>query len=267
VSFLELGEAPDASILEFASAWGWFDSRILSRLAEFLLQPGYQPVSGTTIGFMLRSEHRERLGLWRDRSDQARALVSVAASLRGGNLGRLEDWHRLFPNHAGDEAPWRRVSEMQHPVHQLFWRNEERSVARQRMRDFINRWLAEADVRPKLEIMHADRQSVALGGNGLLGALAVQLLYTVCRTHGLETCSACGAAFTRNRRPAEGRRRYCQDCADDGAALRDASRAHARRRAHARERYLGGIPIREIAREMNRSPLVIRGWVARKKNN
>ena len=44
-------------------------------------------------------------------------------------------------------------------------------------------------------------------------------------------CSFCGSAFIPKRRPTAGRRRYCNAGAEGGASARDATRAHAERRA------------------------------------
>ncbi len=47
-------------------------------------------------------------------------------------------------------------------------------------------------------------------GDGLMPYLGVQIALAVARTDALYTCDACGHPFTPRRRPAEGRKAYCQ---------------------------------------------------------
>ena len=272
VEFLGLSEFPDARIREFAERWGWLDSQALAEDDEFLMLPDYWPRPGQLLPWVMsdwpNGEYREAIASWRERSGQARALVSVAASLHRGELGNLEDWHCLYPAWTADKSLWVRRSEMPlAPEQRSLWRREDRTRARMHMRECLNRWLLKADVRPKLLIAYSETESVALGGHGLLGALAVQLLYTICRTQGLATCSYCGSAFDPKRRPTAGRRCYCKACREGGAPVRDATRACAQRRAEAYRLHLLGTSIPDIARQLKRAPKVIKGWILRERRS
>ena len=124
-----------------------------------------------------------------------------------------------------------------------------------------NHWLDSAGVKPRLFIASSSRQHVALGGNGVLGVIAVQVLYAVCRTHGLETCTACGEPYLAKRRPAFRRRRYCPKCVSGGAPARDATRDYAQRRAEAWRLYRMGKPIPEIASALGVEASRVRKWI------
>jgi hypothetical protein len=105
----------------------------------------------------------------------------------------------------------------------------------------LDKWVERGGVRPSV-FLRDERRSIRLGGYGLLGALAVQLVFDVCRTDGLAVCSSCGTPYLPpKRRPRQDRNSYCPDCGLK-AALRDAAsryrqtakyrEARARRRAH-----------------------------------
>jgi DNA-directed RNA polymerase subunit RPC12/RpoP len=76
----------------------------------------------------------------------------------------------------------------------------------------VNHWLQLGGVRPWL-IWTPDKPLVHLDGNGLFGALAVQILFDCSRTDGLAVCSSCGTPFLPGpRRPRRDRNIYCSDC-------------------------------------------------------
>jgi hypothetical protein len=120
--------------------------------------------------------------------------------------------------------------------HEVFWETYYRScdaIGRQQMHasiDFqrqvlaavLNHWLKLAGVRPRLEC-GAGNPQMQLGGDGLIGALAVQLFLACLQTGGLALCASCDTPFV----PAGRRRRkdlnaYCSECGLK-AAMRDAS--------------------------------------------
>jgi hypothetical protein len=88
--------------------------------------------------------------------------------------------------------------------------------------EVLNYWLELAGVRPRLDWSTA-KPAVQLGGYGLIGALAVQLLFDCSRTDGLAVCTSCGTPFLPGpRRPRRDRNIYCSDCGIK-AASRDAA--------------------------------------------
>jgi len=90
-------------------------------------------------------------------------------------------------------------------------------------------------VRPRLD-WSTPKPAVQLGGYGLIGALAVQLLFDCSRTDGLAVCTSCGTPFLPGpRRPRRDRNIYCSDCGIK-AATRDAA-ARYRQTKKYRETY------------------------------
>jgi hypothetical protein len=86
----------------------------------------------------------------------------------------------------------------------------------------LNYWLTVASVRPRLH-WSSVKPVVQLAGQGLFGALAVQLLFESSRTDGLAVCASCGTPFLPPaRRPRRDHNTYCSDCGLK-AAQRDAA--------------------------------------------
>jgi hypothetical protein len=95
-------------------------------------------------------------------------------------------------------------------------------LQRQLLGEVLNYWLELAGVRPRLD-WSSPKPAVQLGGRGLIGALAVQLLLDCSRTDGLAVCTSCGTPFLPGpRRPRRDRNTYCSDCGIK-AASRDAA--------------------------------------------
>ena len=96
--------------------------------------------------------------------------------------------------------------------HEVFWETSYRlceAIGRQQMRAaleyqrgvlaaVLNYWLSLAGVRPRLEWGSASLQ-MQLGGDGLIGALAVELFFACAQTGGLALCASCGTPFLPGR--------------------------------------------------------------------
>jgi hypothetical protein len=153
----------------------------------------------------------------------ARSILNIAAALHSGKLGEGQDWVQAF-------AGFDMSDEIRQTITPTMWEGpvgklENATVA---LADLINEWLRLGDVRPRLDW--------ELSGPHLefdcatFGVVGIQLLQAVTRAHGLTICSSCGKPYLRQGRKApRGRRNYCPDCGE-GAALRDAQRAHRQRR-------------------------------------
>jgi len=112
---------------------------------------------------------------------------------------------------------------------------ESLDFQRQVFGEVLNFWLEMAAVRPRMD-WSGSKPAVQLGGHGLIGALAVQLLFDCSRTDGLAVCTSCGTPFLPGpRRPRRDRNVYCSDCGLK-AATRDAS-ARYRQTKKYRETY------------------------------
>ncbi len=120
--------------------------------------------------------------------------------------------------------------------HEVFWETYFRladAIGRQQMHasvefqrqvvaGVLNQWMNTAGVRPRLEWGTGNPQ-VQLGGDGLIGALAVQLFFACAQTGGLALCASCGTPFLpTGRRRRKDLNAYCSECGLK-AALRDAA--------------------------------------------
>jgi len=215
----------------------------------------------------------ELLSGWRALSRQARATIRLARRLHDGKLGQQADWDalpflqqplvRLVVPRQGD--PFATVEDIPDAT-QLGEVNDDAggssedldsdpdepyrrrlaALGRRRMAnsaefqrrllgEVLNYWLELAGVRPRLD-WSTLKPAVQLGGYGLIGALAVQLLFDCSRTDGLAVCTSCGTPFLPGpRRPRRDRNIYCSDCGIK-AATRDAA-ARYRQTKKYRETY------------------------------
>jgi hypothetical protein len=120
--------------------------------------------------------------------------------------------------------------------HEVFWEAYYRlaeAIGRQQMQSSVefqrqvlapvlNHWLSLAGVRPRLE-WGARSPQMQLGGDGLIGALAVELFFACSQSGGLALCVSCGTPFLPvGRRRRRDLNAYCSECGLK-AAMRDAS--------------------------------------------
>jgi hypothetical protein len=142
--------------------------------------------------------------------------------------------------------------------HEVFWETYRRLAEaigrhqmqgslvfqRQLLSEVLNYWLNLAGVRPRLE-WTARNPAIELGGDGLIGALVVDLLFACSRSAGVVVCTACGTPFLPERRRARGdRNAYCADCGLKAAA-RDAA-ARYRRTQKYRDTYQNWVQQRRV---------------------
>lgn len=230
--FAQLSESPEKVIHKFASRWGMLaaDSGEHPLPIEAPVAPD-MPASNVFSFTLLQGwtdgVFTEPLDRWRQLSRVARALLNIATFLHNDEFGRRKDWDVLYPAFADDDSRWQHQGG--YPT-----REEAMGLEWSRLRDPVTRWLQRADVRPRLFFGAPGKPTITLGGRALYGALGVQLLFAICRTHGMAVCSGCGKSYPRERRAAHGRRNYCGDCRDAGAPVRDAKRDSDRRKREAR---------------------------------
>ena len=146
-----------------------------------------------------------------------------------------EDLARIVRSELGvDQPPGPQSSHADQ--HEVFWETYSRladAIGRQQMHasvefqrqvvaGVLNQWLSMAGVRPRLDWGTGNPQ-VQLGGDGLIGALAVQLFFACSQTGGLALCASCGTPFLPSgRRRRKDLNAYCSECGLK-AALRDAA--------------------------------------------
>lgn len=214
--FVRLHRKTNEEILKYARRWG-----VLGICAHGLPSshdPGCsaQPVSDNS------PYRRERLALWRHLSKRAASLSFIVEALHesthtGERLAkRLENhWKAVWPKWLGDDPKrmrWRRTVEGN-------WSH---------VASIVNTCLEMGNVRPIMHRSGPSKAGFTLRGNGLFGALAVQMFFTINRT-GLALCTGCGSPFIPEKNPTEGRGRFCQRCRADKVPVKLAMRAYRQR--------------------------------------
>lgn len=263
-AFVQLFDAPPGKIAAFAGRWGLLQLRDYGELLPDarVLVPNFPWTDRQGVGFTVTQAWpanglREPVTSWREQSKAARAMLSISAALHEEDYGRLEDWLTLYPWMPTDESHWTHVKGF--PT-----RKEALSLGWARLRDRLSRWLREADVRPEVSVVRADRPEFVLTGRGVLGAVAIQLMFAICRSSGLAVCSECGAPYTRSRRAALSRRNFCDLCRADGAALKAARRDTDKRKRAAVQLAEEGHSVETIARNLGRPLETVRGWLSKR---
>ena len=227
--FVMLAAAPDDAIERYALRWGILE--LCRDGAPRYHNPPHDAVSSVgghngclpnEWSFQASSDPpaftgRELLYHWRGYAAAGMAMLKLAARFHDGERGQEHDWKAAQPDDwiDGDNVPiWG-------------WTLQEQKNAFARQ---TAEWLRLGNVHPVVG-WGTSGMSVSLGGGGLFGALAVQLLLAVARTDGLAICSACARPYIPARRPARGRRNYCGSCGVK-ASWRDAQRSRRERQAN-----------------------------------
>jgi hypothetical protein len=236
-SFLAIGLAGSHvanAVLAFARRWGpiafcrhlypaghgpmfWPGRRLPA--SEWTLEPCASQQDG-----VLAWSPVEGFRLW---SLRARATLTVAGDLQRKRLPGT-------PPAAAGVGDWRRaVGGLPLP--------DTIDGAWQVLAACLNAWLELGGVKPTVDWRHS-RGAILLGGHGVVGALAQQLMLAVAGQDALALCSACGREYVPERRPRPDRRNYCQDCRTSKVPERDAARAFRERRGRPVRSVLGMVP-------------------------
>ncbi len=165
------------------------------------------------------SRNSEPLWVWYGLVKKVRALLKIAGAIRQDLPGDEQDWLDIFRDVGLQftEQPAGRP-----PAADISW--EKQNLVYE-----VSDLLELASVGIKLT-WEGERTNVNLAGKGLLGALSVQLAFAVGATAGVSVCTGCGRPYLPNRKPAIGRRNYCDQCRESGIPHRYASREYMRRR-------------------------------------
>ena len=252
--FVALADAPDAHIERFARRYGVLmicehglpcshqratpvrrvvDRATVDQLIEAgvmsIVAPLLEPVSDCYPLGWREATTWEPIATWRRFSRHAGALLQLAAHVhQGGPTTR-----RAAEARRAAHAPLWKVVYDRDPARVDAWKvDTSGECGRWSLMEVVQEWLVLGDVRPRPEWGAADA-TISLSGTGLFGALAVQLAFAVCQADGFASCSACGTPFVPQRRPAPGRRTYCEDCRAEGKPVRDAARAYRARQQRA----------------------------------
>jgi hypothetical protein len=106
----------------------------------------------------------------------------------------------------------------------------------------LDEWLDLAAIHPTIDLKTGN--PLVLAGDGLFGALALQLVFNATRTAGVAICANCGEPYSLDRAPAPApRRRYCPKCRKNGAWKKFAmAKLRAKKRASATRPAESSVP-------------------------
>jgi hypothetical protein len=173
-----------------------------------------QPVHGPGDDSCSKIALSESVAHWRTWAARSAAILTIAAGLVRDNRATPEQWRAVGEG----EPPW------------LYWparRPANIYSERLMLARAVDRWVALGGVRVRADL-GADGQVVpVLAGEGLFGAVGMQLLLAVSRSGDLALCPKCMCAFAPENR----RRRYCDDCANPYKRKTEAARIEAKRAA------------------------------------
>jgi len=187
----------------------------------------------------------EPVAAWRQQARRMLALLRVSAAVASGTQGDRADWDLLGGISQLQEQSW----------------GSRPEGRRQRVETLLNAALTEADLRVRFE-WFGEAPVLRVGGHGLYAALLAQLALELSDTAGLRICSECRRPFRDNWGQRRGKRRFCGDCRNNGAAARAASQALRKRKQLALRLASEGKPLEFIAREMKRPVEQVSAWLA-----
>jgi hypothetical protein len=177
-----------------------------------------------------------------------RAFLNVAANLRKKACGEIEDWKAIVTDPTKLEEGW---------VGNLAFERTQITYAVNMLANFswvrlALRWEGET---PEVKVGAGS----PWGGSTLFATLTAQVLIAM-SSQGLAFCSRCGSPFLPVRAPVALGRTFCDDCGRP-AATQAAMRDYRERIREAKSMADAGVPVRTIARRMNRSEDKIRRWL------
>jgi uncharacterized Zn finger protein (UPF0148 family) len=264
--FVQLAEAPAASILRYARKWGLLyldpQGRPCTKLHQIVPGADGKPLPRT-----------EPLEAWRYYSRRARAVLNLAAQLQQGKRGDATDWAAL-------DAVGARIGPV--ALAEITRRGllglyaevgcpQESKASIETRRRFLTwelmLWL---DVtRPTLTLKPTPQSwQMEITYNGcLLAAVALQLALTLAGARTLATCSGCGMAYMRARAAKSGQANFCPQCGSQ-EALRQADQRRRRKAAEARRLHATGWTVARIVKELrvrntsrSEAAATVRRWI------
>jgi predicted RNA-binding Zn-ribbon protein involved in translation (DUF1610 family) len=261
-SFVRLWGDPPRAILRFAKKWG-------------VLRLG---ADGRPCAGLVDINRTEPLGEWRYFSKRACAVLNIAAKLKQGRVGLLDDWAALRGTraHTGDFLEDVRrdgglpffVCDREYPfgANGFDQPGFQRKIKTELSFLFLelNLWLRLAGVGfilvPQKGKIGDWRLYVDLHGC-MLSAVAMQLALALADVEALFVCSGCGCPYGRTQKPPKlGQANFCPSCGPK-EALRQADRRRREKMAESRRLHADGVGLLEIAAKLNTKPATVRGWV------
>src|SRR5215471_148418 len=252
--FVRLAEGTESQILEFVRRWGPLG------LCEHEL-PASHALWGQYPDCVVRSLRKDSQGVrwkwepvksFRAWAWEAREIINLAANTYQGVLVNPRRW----TEHG---RSWEKTRFLFGEDGRDYFLKYTLVNQRHVLGLLVNEWLEIGDVRPFWSL-RSGAPSIVLGGFGVFGALATQLLFAVSRTRGFSVCASCGRPFSPRRRPVSTRLSYCRRCGLR-AAQEEASKNYRRRVAEARQLASEGIGVRKNGAQLNRDVTTVARWV------
>lgn len=158
----------------------------------------------------------EPVAAWLHFVRQARAVLSIAAALYGGQAARRQDWEAAYDLerqdwatlYGGDASPVEDLVQEQIAV-----ASGDAEMGRIHLAHLVNEWLTIGNVRPRVRWDYDHELPRFELTGGTFGLLAAQMMVAISRSHGVAVCSGCGSPYERlARRPKPGQRNFCPGC-------------------------------------------------------
>jgi hypothetical protein len=234
--FVDLAEASDETIRDFAGRWG------MLHLCEHGLPAGHVradtkngclEVIHTEAESALERVYQESVGDWRRYARRARGLVRVSMNLMSGTGGDAEGWRDVAGMPQGVEPmTWWKSEASMDPLQpcdefgllQALVAGDPKTVPLPKRVAFlpeaqsgfvvgyINRWVRLKRISPELGWEAGELGRVEFKAD-LFATIGLQLMRLAGNPHGLATCASCGRIFVpETRRAAAGRRSFCSRC-------------------------------------------------------
>ena len=202
----------------------------------------------------------EPVEAWQKWASEAHNIIGLAAKTHLGRQVDAKSLGWLEAGHGDLLSPFREKPTIVSPLRGKVTIEHQQMIVTQ----LVERWRRMGSVQPFFE-WRGGKTSITLGGAGLFGALATQLIFAVSRAVGLDVCSNCGELYSSRRRKAASRRHYCPKCGRR-AALRDAQwDLRLKRKALALHRE--GVPAEEISDHIRVEQNKIAAWIRSTRSN
>ncbi|HEY6346097.1 MAG TPA: hypothetical protein VIY49_31800 [Bryobacteraceae bacterium] len=258
--FVQLWKQKPESVLRFARRWG-----------VLYLDENGRPCQ--TVG---PGKRRESLDTWRYYSRRAQAVLNIAANLKLGRFGELDDWAALRGTASRTGGLLEEIDRYSPfmltmlPRIEYPFSKDGRSVYPKYKRS-VKSEIAFLAVEATLWL-RLGRVGFVVGfgehGWGLaidyntcmLAAIALQLALVLSDVEAVYHCSGCNLPYARTKRaPKPGQANFCDDCGRK-RAVAAADRRRRQKKAKARRLARQGLPVSEIAERLGSTPATIRNW-------
>ncbi len=241
-------EPDQCGIEAFASEYGFLGlyERLLDRLARKWLRAESIDIWQTQIRMM-----RQAVDLWDMVYTADKEALAGFIEWQGDD--RIWYNHPDLPLEGYEEQRILLASQDLHPevLRRCVGPGDLVQPALHRVNQLVNKSLDD-HTRPQLRYAPNRREGLYLVPKNLIGALWLQLAWTVAGEKEYRQCLQCNAWFEISKSAHRSNRRYCTDACKSKAR---------RRKEKVRELYTSGLSIKTIAKKISVDPERVRSWV------